>query len=701
MQRILLLLLLSFSFSPSVRGQVTQLASNNSLELLAPLGNNRSLLLEAGMNRLWVTDASTGGTFKLADTITYNGAGGLLNGQYVFAATSPSYGSELWITDGTIAGTRLVKDILPGTQSSEPQDAFVLLNGNLYFSASTANEGRELWYTNGTEAGTMLLKDIVPGPAGSALKGRYNLFSNGSYVLFNSVTAATGYELWRTDGTDAGTYLLKDINPNSASSTPSAFQAYNNMVLFLAETAAEGLELWRTDGTAGGTELVEDIRTGPASSINTGFPVPNFPMLYPFNNRLLFIANDGTTGEEIWTTDGTNAGTYLLQDINPGPDRSFVTLFTSVALNGKLYFTAYQPATGGELWETDGTIAGTRLFKEIMPGPDGGTPFLMPNLKFINTTTWPVHQGSSFYFLFGLPANGGVELWKSDGTDAGTVKVKVIKTTDSDFGNVSYVYTTAGLYFSVDDGIHGDELWRSNGTEAGTSLLINLNPNPGEGSNIEFFPFPVNNQFLFTATNGDNAFMQDLYRLDGNLVPLPVRLQNFSIALTGSDAALQWLTASEENTLEFIIERSDDGVRFNRIGAVAAAGTATNQAYAFRDAGIGNSNRPVAYYRLRMKDIDGKEAFSQVVPLNLKPKSGFAIQLLRNPVQNEIRLTVGKTTSGINLNLIDASGRIIKTWKTKSETGVLTLPVSNIAQGTYYLQAESGGKSSVVTILKN
>ncbi|RYF87156.1 MAG: hypothetical protein EON98_01415 [Chitinophagaceae bacterium] len=680
MQRIFLFLLLSFSLTASVQAQVTQISSNKSLQLITHLGNGKALLEEAGMHRLWVTDGSAAGTFQLADTLVFNNAGGLLNGQYIFAATSPAFGSELWITDGTVAGTRLVKDIYPGKTGAEPQDDFVLLNGSLYFSATTASEGRELWRTDGTDAGTSLLADLVTGPGGSALKGRYDLFSNGTFLLFNSVAnSSAGYELWRSDGTAAGTYLLKDINPNGASSNPSSYQVYNGMVLFWAETAAEGRELWRTDGTTGGTQLVKDIRSGTASSINAGFPMPTISVLYPFNNRLLFMADDGTSGEEIWTTDGTEGGTYRLQDINPGADRSFVTLPASVPLNGKLYFAAYKPESGSELWETDGTTAGTKLFKEILPGLDGGIPFLMPNFKFSSASGWPVHQGSFFYFMFGLPADGGVELWKSDGTDAGTVKVKVIKTSDSDFGNLSYVYTTAGLYFSVDDGAHSDELWKSDGTQAGTSLVIDLNPNSGEGSDISFFPIPVNNKYVFTATNGDNAFMWDLYHLDGDLVPLPVKLQNFTAVLTGADAQLRWLTASEENTLEFVVERSEDGARFSRIGAIAAAGTATQQSYSFRDAGVATSHRSIVYYRLRTKDRDGKETLSKVVPLHLKGDAGFAVQLLGNPVQQEIRVLVSKTNAPVNLSLKDGAGRTVKTWQAKSEGSMLSLPIGNVA----------------------
>jgi ELWxxDGT repeat protein len=669
--------------------------------MLVPLGAGKAILLETSLNSLWVTDATSGGTLKLSDTIVYDGAGGLLNGQFVFAASSPTFGSELWITDGTVAGTRLLKDINPGKPGAEPQDDFVLLNGFLYFSASTPNEGREIWRTNGTEAGTSLVKDIVPGPAGSALKGRYDLFSNGSYLLFSCVAdAATGYELWRSDGTEPGTFLLKDINPNGASSTPSAFQVYNGSVLFWAETAAEGRELWRTDGTTGGTQLVKDIRTGPASSVNTGFPMPTIPVLYPFKNRLLFTADDGISGEELWTTDGTTAGTYQLKDINTGADRSYVSLPTSVALGGKLYFAAYQPGSGSELWETDGTTAGTKIFKEILPGMDGGIPFLLPNLKFDVAQGWPVHQGSFFYFMFGLPADGGVELWKSDGTDAGTVKVKTIKSTDSDFGNLSYVYTSAGLYFSVDDGVHSDELWKSDGTANGTSLLMDLNPNAGEGSEISFIPFTINNKYLFTASNGDNAFQWDLYRLDGDFATLPIRMGEFIVRKQGVDALLLWTTIQEENSKDFLVQRSTDGIHYVTIGTVPAAGnSATKKSYSFTDKQT-PAHAGIVYYRLVLQDNDGKKENSTVRTINLKAEKGWTVQINGNPVREQVNVVLAGIEKQASVQVHDASGKVVKTVTVAPNVSRLNIDLPELKAGVYFLNVVAGDEKKTIRFMK-
>jgi ELWxxDGT repeat protein len=702
MQRVLLFLFLSIAGSTASLAQVTKLASNKSIDIEVPLGKGKAILWDGVTDgKLWVTDGTPAGTFILSDTLMYENMGGLLGDKYIFAAKSPNLGSELWITDGTVAGTKLVKDIVAGKPGSEPTDDFAPLGGYLYFTASVPGIGRELWRTNGTEAGTTMVKEIVAGPAGSGTKDTYNISSTGSFVLFSAITTGEGYELWRSDGTDGGTTMVKDIYPGSTSSQPSAFQTFNGVTYFWATTQNEGRELWRTDGTDAGTKLIKDIRPGTQSSINAPIPYQNLSFLYPLNGKLLFTANDGTHGEEIWFTDGTEAGTDMLIDLNPEPIPSFAAgIYSGVQMNGKLYFTAYQMGSGAELWETDGTKAGTKLFFEVMPGPDNGTPVLMPNFQLNFGSAFPVHQGNMFYFLFAHPVDG-VELWKSDGTVAGTTKVKVLKTIDNDLPHLSWMYTKAGLYFSSDDGLIGDEIWKSDGTEAGTTLVINLNPNEGEGSEVSFYPFPINGKYLFTGTDGDNAMMYDLYALDGNLAPLPVKLESVTVSSAGADGQLKWQTASEQNTLEFVVERSDDGKTFSRIGAVAAAGHSSDKkTYLFADAGIGNSGRQILYYRLRMRDRDGKETISKVVSLTLKGGAELSVQLLGNPVRGDIKLSVSKTASPVNLTVKDAAGRTVKALQVKNENNVISVPAGDLLPGAYFLVAECHGKSSILKFLK-
>ena len=120
----------------------------------------------------------------------------------IFRGNTPATGSEIYVTDGTAGGTTLVKDIFAGATGSAPDD-FTVLNGFIYFSARTAAEGRELWRTDGTGPGTTIVKDIVPGPDSSNREGNYHMTSSGTYLLFAANIAASGLELWKSDGTGA------------------------------------------------------------------------------------------------------------------------------------------------------------------------------------------------------------------------------------------------------------------------------------------------------------------------------------------------------------------------------------------------------------------------------------------------------------------------------------------------------------------
>lgn len=704
MRHFLPALLLNLLLVAAAQAQMTKLSSNTSLEVETILSGTKTILVEEGFKKLWVTDATAGGTVKLSDNIMYEEVGGVLNGKFIFAASNALLGSELYITDGTPGGTQLLKDIIPGTTGSEPSDDFVLHNGFLYFTATAPGFGREIWRTDGTEAGTTMVADMTAGPAGSGIKGSFNLFSAGSYLLFTIPTTAEGYELWRTDGTAGGAAMVKDINPGAVSSEISTYTLFNNQVFFAAKTDAFGVELWKTDGTTAGTQLVKDIRNGTPSSLNvsSGLGTVNFFATYALNGKLLFMVNDGVHGEEIWATDGTEDGTFLLKDINAEAAVSFISLFTGVKVGNRLIFAAYQSESGSELWETDGTTAGTKIFKEILPGMDGGIPSLLPYLTFTGTgIEQKLYQDKWFFFLFSLPADGGVELWKSDGTDAGTVKVKTLRTEDSDPGSVSYVYTTAGIYFTVDDDADlGSELWKSNGTEAGTTLVADINQGP-EDSDISFSFVPVNGYYIFTATDGDDAFKWDLYRLEGSLVPMPVKLESFTVSLQGADAKLDWVTSLEEGSRDFVIERSDDGKFYSAIGTVAAAGNSSQRnSYRFTDAGIGASGKPVVYYRLRNRDLDSKETVSKVLSLNLKASPGLQVQLLGNPVQGDIRLSLNRTTAPVTITVHDAAGKVVRSQQVKSESGTLTIPAAGLTPGSYFLVAETNGNSSVIKFIK-
>jgi len=184
-----------------------------------------------------------------------------------------------------------------------------------------------------------LVKDInlsASGPAPSELVALNGL------VFFTADDGTNGTELWRSDGTAAGTVMVKDIAPGlSESSNPSKLTAMGNTLFFMIpQTSTRSLALWKSDGTEAGTVRVKDIVPGVGGSSPSG--------LNAVGNTLFFAADDGIHGRELWQSDGTEAGTVLAAEIFPGTTGSEPHDLT--AFGGKLFFAATHPLTGLELW---------------------------------------------------------------------------------------------------------------------------------------------------------------------------------------------------------------------------------------------------------------------------------------------------------------------------------------------------------------
>ncbi len=288
----------------------------------------------------------------------YLSDGGLeMNGILYYISANSIVGTELWRTDGTAKGTYLVKDIYPGYEGAFASSYFsaIVLNGYLYFIARTPNNGFEIWRTDGTSNGTQLFYELTAGPASSSIgqlsviknnllfirasgntvtlnklnisipsitvlqsfETIYDVFSMGTYALFSArqIGGFTGTDLWRTDGTPNGTYLLKDINPGAGNSFPSHFTKFGNLVMFDAISDTKGYELWRSDGTAFGTDMIKDIYPGANDALG-GFYGP--PIGEPYGRFFYFGANDGKKGLELWRTNGTVGNAKCLSDVNQG-----------------------------------------------------------------------------------------------------------------------------------------------------------------------------------------------------------------------------------------------------------------------------------------------------------------------------------------------------------------------------------------------
>jgi ELWxxDGT repeat protein len=372
----------------------------------------------------------------------------------------------------------LLKDINPGNGDGISYDVtfylfryFAEFNGKVYFAAEDGVHGVELWSTDGTTAGTAMVKDINEGPDGSACQ---KFYATEEYLFFVAYDEETGNELWRTDGTEAGTIRLKDIYPGPESSIytdygwPDECYAWNGVLYFSANDGLTDKELWRSDGTEAGTWMVKDINAGGSGS----FPYYYFAL---HEDRLYFTAN-----YQLWATDGTEAGTELVA--------GFVKPYAKASCNGYLLFIGNDGFSNRELWRSDGTEAGTVKVKEIDPVLSGiGGCYSADQEKL-------VVMGNAAYF----PADDGVngmELWRSDGTEAGTYMVYDAQTTSGGCAQSMVVWNDV-LYYGESDDAHGSELWRTDGTEAGTWIVKDMVP----GANGSF-DYVVNEGNIVVAGN--------------------------------------------------------------------------------------------------------------------------------------------------------------------------------------------------------
>ncbi len=379
----------------------------------------------------------------------------------------------------------LVKDISEGANGSYP-GSIIDVNDTIFFRADDGIHGTELWKSDGTESGTVMVKDINVGSAGSNPGIAGDFFEFNGLTYFDADDGINGFELWRTDGTESGTQMVADMNPGSASFYPRLFIEMDEIMYFQAFDDEHGEELWKSDGTESGTTLIKDINVGSAGS--------NASIFFEFDGSIYFCANEGGHGYELWRSDGTEEGTQLFLDINSGIASSNPVGFFE--FDGSMYFAAEDISNGKELWKSDGTESGTILVKDINPGSDQSDP---GNLFEFNET---------LYFI-ATDGEHGYELWRSDGTEEGT---KLFLDINPDGHGCIYKPFEFGglLYFAADNDIDGVELWRSDGTEEGTRLFLDINPD-GDSTPGDFIEF--NGMLYFSADDGEHG--TELWRTDG------------------------------------------------------------------------------------------------------------------------------------------------------------------------------------------
>ncbi len=280
-----------------------------------------------------------------------------------FAASNEANGEELWVTDGTKAGTKMVKDIWPGSSGSDV-NYIVRFNDKVVFAANDGTNEMELWISDGTEAGTHLVKDIHE--FGSSDPRGFTQLNETQFIFCAKDFSSETYDdrgaqwwLYVSDGTEAGTELIYECDtkfPGSYATTwVTPYVRVGRKVFFKADKldGEVGIELWVTDGTRAGTRLVKDINT-EQMTLGTGSASID-QMVNFYNKKLFFQAWTIEYGSEPWATDGTEEGTYLIKDTDPSvnTDGKGVSGFVSTPgvypYKGKVYYRGHSPEYGKEL----------------------------------------------------------------------------------------------------------------------------------------------------------------------------------------------------------------------------------------------------------------------------------------------------------------------------------------------------------------
>jgi ELWxxDGT repeat protein len=442
----------------------------------------------AQVAQLWVTDGTAAGTKQLAgapgnsEFSDFTALGGKVYFGSFFSSTAANQG--LWVTDGTVAGTHeiLNVDVLSNTLE--------VVGGDLLFLATDSGNRTAGWSYNPS---TGIATESAP-TAVASLPTDFVVAGSTGYFVADDATSRG--ELWKVTGADVVTELTSPSNGElgEGQANTIALAARGDGLFFSADDAVHGPSLFFTDG----------------SDVTFLAQVQNADDFTVIGNLLYFQGNDPTNGDELWVSDGSPGGTHRVSDTEAANSAN-ASGFISVA--GKMFFSANDGIHGQELWAFNGQPGGATMVADINPGAGDSSP--------TDLTAF----GAALFFAASNGA-GAPELWRSDGAAGGTTAVTSagngaspqeltadgaqlfffgddsvhgagLFVTDGSAGGTSFVrsftavadMTVEGgrLYFQGTDSSAGTELWTSDGTAAGTTRLSVTGPSSG-GNPAEFTP---------------------------------------------------------------------------------------------------------------------------------------------------------------------------------------------------------------------
>ncbi len=491
-----------------------------STRVFKSLGASVAFLANDGVSgfELWKSDGSAAGTVLIKD-INPGSASAfsnflstpqivLMGGRNYFVANDGVNGAELWSTDGTSLGTQLSAELVVGAGSGAIGE-MATLGTNLFFTADAGGVGRELYISDGTQVGTSLLKDIRVGASSSSPQ---SFFVHGAKIYFIARQAA--YSIWESDGTSVGTIQVNANVQIAFSSTPyqvvgdyiflNALQVSSGangalainlntrtetvlgaglifgVVSFISSfipgavlgdtliipmtNSVSGGELWAIDtgDVSLSRSMITDINPGGSSGVSSILGVKD--------GKVVFLGDDGVSGLEVWSTDGTAIGTSLIKDTFAGATSSkyggVSGASSGFVANDRIYFTAARPGEVPKFWVTDGTTLGTAVVQD--------SPATWAQNGVPTNTRYPLGLVGSKILFKNYDSTYHEELWTFDPISSA---VGILKDISASMGQSIYHLYYTGWFsgkflFNGWDPTLGESLWISDGTTAGTTMVI-------------------------------------------------------------------------------------------------------------------------------------------------------------------------------------------------------------------------------------
>ncbi|MBP6455384.1 MAG: T9SS type A sorting domain-containing protein [Chitinophagaceae bacterium] len=486
-------------------------------------------------NTLYETDGTNVGTNRITPANVNITSNLIVGGNKIyFFASDGLNGVEPWVSDGTTAGTFMLKNINASTDDNFAETMFLTFlsadSSKAFFKGNDGTTGEELWVTDGTTLGTVFVADIFQGINGSQIKisksAHGSSMRDGKLYFFavngnGGPTTLNGEEPWVSDGTQAGTFLLKDIVPgyqgcNTSFGLPIQIIEYNNKMYFMAvgQTAASQTGLYETDGTTAGTIQAFTTSTSSFDRINE---------MIVFNNKIYYTVSDGGSDPRVFSTDGTLAGITFIDTLVDADLNNPATCQMTIA-NNELYFRVNHNTLGDELYKLDASNK-INLVKEICVGASFG----INSNVYSERKVFQVYDNKLWFLGSDGSAFGAQQMWRSDGTVAGTIAMSPLNNDSGWAGGYLSPYdiyaTSFGMFMIYTNPTTGSELYVYNNStssieEINVKNKISIYPNPTTDF-IEIISETPLKHFLISTILGRKIMNSEITNNKINISNLP------------------------------------------------------------------------------------------------------------------------------------------------------------------------------------